>query len=236
MGHPELGWIKKMWTKICATTNVEDALLAVDAGADAVGFVFAPSKRHVTAEEVAEITPGLPEGIEKIGIFMTQDADEILSAVKHAGLTGVQLNSAFSPALISGLKDATGGRLRVLQVVSFAVEGGEEAERQFEAELRAAVDEPLVDAVLLDTAKGGASGGTGLAFNWARAARILGRVWPTETRCRLIVAGGLRPENVAEAIAQLQPWGVDVASGVEASPGRKDAARVQAFIETARKP
>jgi phosphoribosylanthranilate isomerase len=222
-----------MWVKICGTTNLDDARLAVNAGADAVGFVFASSKRQVTPSQVAEITPHLPAHIEKIGIFMTQDAEEILNAVAVAGLTGVQLNSDFNPALITQLRAATRA-LKVLQVISFAIEGGEDAERQFEQTLHTVLAGNAVDAVLLDTAKGGTSGGTGLAFNWDRAAEILARIWPSETRCRLIVAGGLRPENVAEAIEQLTPWGVDVVSGVEASPGRKDAARVRDFVKISR--
>jgi len=219
-----------MWVKICGTTNLDDALLAVEAGADAVGFVFAPSKRHVTPQQVGEITPHLPAQTEKIGIFMTRVAEEILQAVALAGLTGVQLNSEFSPTLISQLR-AGQTRLKVLQVISFAVEGGEEAERQFEQTLRTVLAANVVDAVLLDTAKGGTSGGTGLAFNWDRAAEILARVSPAETACRLVLAGGLRPENLAQAIAQLKPWGVDVVTGVEASPGKKDAARVRDFVK-----
>ncbi|MDQ2926416.1 MAG: phosphoribosylanthranilate isomerase [Acidobacteriota bacterium] len=221
-----------MWVKICGTTNVDDALLAAASGADAVGFVFAPSSRQVTAQQVAEITPRLPTEIEKIAVFTVQDAEQILGAVALAGLTGVQLHGAFNPALIAALKDGTG--VRVLQVVSFAVEGGAEAERRFEEVLRNVLAEPQVDAVLLDTAKGGISGGTGVTFNWTQAAEILRRVWPQESHSRLIVAGGLGPDNVAAAIAQLQPWGVDVVSGVEASPGKKDPARVRDFIDAAR--
>ncbi|MEO7029862.1 MAG: phosphoribosylanthranilate isomerase [Acidobacteriaceae bacterium] len=224
-----------MWVKICGTTNVDDALLAAASGADAVGFVFAPSSRQVTAQQVAEITPRLPTEIEKIGVFTAQDAEQILGAVALAGLTGVQLHGAFNPALIAALKDGTGGHVRVLQVVSFSVEGGAEAERQFEEVLRNVLAEPQVDAVLLDTAKGGISGGTGVTFNWTQAAEILRRVWPPESHSRLIVAGGLGPDNVAAAIAQLQPWGVDVVSGVEASPGKKDPARVRDFIDAARR-
>ncbi len=224
-----------MWIKICGTTNVDDALLAVASGADAVGFVFAPSSRQVMAQQVAEITPRLPAEIEKIGVFTTQDAKEILGAVTLAGLTGVQLHGDFNPTLIAALKDGTRGRLRVLQVVSFAREGGSEAERQFEVTLRNVFVDGKVDAVLLDTAKSGISGGTGLTFNWPRAAEIIRRVWPRESHCRLIVAGGLRPENVTAAIAQLHPWGVDVVSGVEASPGAKDSARVRDFIDAARR-
>lgn len=225
-----------MWVKICGTTNVDDALLAAASGADAVGFVFAPSSRQVTAQQVAEMTPYLAAGIEKIGVFATQDAEEILDAVALAGLSGVQLHGDFNPVLIARLKEESGGRLRVLQVVSFAVEGGADAERKFEEVLRNVLEEPQVDAVLLDTAKSGRSGGTGLHFDWVRAAEIVRRVWPRSTHCRLIVAGGLRLENVAEAIMQLQPWGVDVASGVEASAGEKDPTRVRGFIEAARKP
>jgi phosphoribosylanthranilate isomerase len=225
-----------MWTKICGMTNLEDALLAAELGADAVGFVFAESKRRVTPEQVAEITPHLTAAIEKIGVFTTQDADEILEAAKLSGLTGIQLHSDFDVALIKRLKSASGGRLRVLQVISFAAEGGEDAEGKFEQTLRAVLSEPPVDAVLLDTAKAGVSGGTGVTFDWARAAEIIGRVSTRGSEQRLILAGGLKPENVAEAIAALEPWGVDVASGVEALPGKKDAARVRDFLTAARRP
>jgi phosphoribosylanthranilate isomerase len=113
------------------------------------------------------------------------------------------------------------------------------ADAAFTAELRAALTEPEIDAALLDAAQGGASGGLGMAFDWEHVAPLVRRVVDqleaeSGERPRVIVAGGLRVENVERAIALFQPWGVDVASGVEAGPGKKDAARLRAFLEAAR--
>lgn len=224
-----------MWIKICANTNLDDALYAAEAGADAVGFVFAASKRRVTPEQVAAITPRLPESVERIGVFTTLDEAEIRAAVERCGLTGVQLHSALDAGLIARLKSSAAGRvLKVVQVVDFAVDGGEAAGQQLAADLRAVLQAPSLDGVLLDAARGGISGGTGQVFPWRRAGEVLRQVWPRASAPQLIVAGGLRPENVAEAIASLRPDGVDVASGVEAAYGRKDHERVLAFIRNAR--
>jgi len=219
-----------MWVKICANTNLEDALLAVDAGADAVGFVFAPSKRQVTAEQVAEIVAGLPDGVETVGVFTTTDAEEILRATSVAGLSGVQLHSEFDPKLVDAIDVGSGGMLRVVQVMDVPQGMGVEALRD---KLGASLRHPYVVAVLLDASHGGVSGGTGKVFEWERVAEVVRQV-QRETGGRVIVAGGLRTENVAEAIAAFAPWGVDVASGVEASPGVKDEARLRGFIEAAR--
>jgi len=218
-----------MWVKICANTNLEDALLAVDAGADAVGFVFAPSKRQVTSEQVAEIVKGLPDGMEKVGVFTTTDAEEILQAAHVAGLTSVQLHSEFDPKLVDAINAGSGGRLRVVQVVDVPQGTDVEALR---SKLGAMLRHPHVFAVLLDASHDGSSGGTGKAFEWERVAEMVRQV-QSETAGQVIVAGGLRAENVSEAIAAFAPWGVDVASGVEASPGVKDAARLRGFIENA---
>jgi phosphoribosylanthranilate isomerase len=220
-----------MWVKICANTNLEDALLAVDAGADAVGFVFAPSKRQVTAEQVAKITAGLPEQVSKVGVFTTTDAEEILSVASEAGLTAVQLHSPFDPSLIDAIDARSGGMLRVLQVLDVAEDASPEAMREA---LLPALKHPYVMAVLLDASHGGASGGTGKPFDWERMASVVREV-SRETGGQVIVAGGLRVENVGQAITQFEPWGVDVASGVEASPGKKDAERVRAFVAAARR-
>lgn len=215
-----------MFIKICANTNLEDALLAAELGADAVGFVFAPSKRQVTVEQVAAITPHLPVTVERVGVFTSTDAFEILDAATRAGLTMVQLHSEFDPHLIS----AMGSKLRVLQVVDVA----EDADAiELEALLRTAVLHPGVHAVLLDASHGGTSGGTGRTFDWdGTAARV--RAVQGEAGGRVVVAGGLRAENVGEAITTFAPWGVDVASGVEAAPGKKDPKRLRAFLEAAR--
>ena len=226
-----------MWVKICANTSLKDALLAVDAGADAVGFVFAPSKRRVTAEQVAEIVEGLPAGVETVGVFDTDDPYEVEHFVACSGLTVAQLHGAFDQEKVQLLSREFGGELKIIQTVVYEVEAKdrEAADRRFEEMLGAVFAEPAVWAVLLDAAKAGRSGGLGVAYDWAHVAEIVRRAMGTrEPRPRVILAGGLKQENVPEAIAAVQPWGVDVASGVEASPGVKDEARLRGFIEAAR--
>ncbi len=219
-----------MWIKICGTTTLDDALLAARAGANAVGFIFAPSPRRVSPEAVALITARLPRTIEKFGVFVDAGFDEIVSAVKQAGLSGVQLHSSPDPGLPLRLREHFSGiparpRLGILQVLHFSTAG--ELDRALEP-LRY---DHAVDAVLIDSRTATAVGGTGQAFDWAAAAEVFRRTAP---HLRLLAAGGLSPENVAKAIDTLHPWGVDVVTGVEAAPGRKDPARVGTFIARAR--
>lgn len=220
-----------MWVKICANTNLADAQLAAELGADAVGFVFAPSKRQVTPAQVAEITEQLPEAVNKVGVFTTQDAAEILAAATEAGLTAVQLHSSFSAELLYELEAGSDGLLGVFQVVDVPENADDETLRH---RLRQALTHPFVLGVLLDAAHKGASGGTGVPFNWDRTAALVREVH-AETGGQVIIAGGLRPENVAEAIARFAPFGVDVASGVEATAGQKDREKLRAFIEAAKR-
>jgi phosphoribosylanthranilate isomerase len=219
-----------MFIKICANTNLEDALLAAELGVDAVGFVFAPSKRQVTPEQVAEITRELPKMISKVGVFTPTDAGEILEAAKVAGLTTVQLHSAFDPELVNAIDAGSGGVLRVVQVVDVPV--GMDLE-ELRVSLTAVLRHPYVVAALLDASHGGNSGGTGKSFDWERTAAMVREVQEA-IGGRVIVAGGLDAENVGEAIAAFAPWGVDVASGVEASPGKKDLERLRRFVAAAR--
>jgi phosphoribosylanthranilate isomerase len=218
-----------IWIKICGNTSLEDALVAAEAGADAVGFVFAPSPRRVTASEVAAIVPQLPATVEKIGVFVDASLDEISATVRACGLTGVQLHFDAPPELPELLKERLGQELRILRVVHFDAETTEQATDQLAPDSRIG---PHIDAILVDSRTATAVGGTGVVFDWSLAATLLFR--NGETRKHLIAAGGLNPENVAEAIATLQPWGVDVVSGVEAKPGRKDPAKVREFIARAR--
>jgi phosphoribosylanthranilate isomerase len=217
-----------LWIKICGNTSLDDARLAADADADAVGFVFAPSPRHVTAEQVAAITTELPPHIEKIGVFVEASFDEISSTIVAAGLTGVQLHFDAPPELPHRLRSRFGPSLRILGVQHFdAEQAGKTAPRVSNP------PDPNIDAILVDSKTARAAGGTGVAYDWALASETLFQN-ATGREPLMIAAGGLTPENVAEAIATLHPWGVDVVTGVEAMPGRKDPAKVRAFILNAR--
>jgi phosphoribosylanthranilate isomerase len=214
-----------LWIKICGNTSVEDARFAAEAGADALGFVFSPSPRRVTAEQVAAIVPQLPNEVEKIGVFVDATFDEIARTVRACELTGVQLHSDAGPDMSAKIRARFGRPLKILRVVHFGAGAAEHA--------ASVACDTNIDAVLVDSRTATAVGGTGVTFDWAEAAKTLFRNGD-EWRLRLVAAGGLKPENVAEAIATLHPWGVDVVSGVEAEPGRKDQARVRAFIANAR--
>jgi len=212
-----------LWIKICGNTSLADAQFAVDAGADAVGFVFAPSPRRVTAAQVASVTPGLPAAIEKIGVFVDAPAQEIIDAVRLCRLTGVQLHFAVGSDLPAQLRAEFGSGLRILRVLHFGPHATEQG-----STLPA---DPNIDGILVDSRTERAVGGTGIAFDWTAAAQAL---FKNAKERKLIAAGGLHPDNVATAIATLAPWGVDVASGVEAAPGKKDRAKVFAFVANAR--
>lgn len=216
-----------LWVKICGNTSLADARLAVDSGADAVGFVFAPSPRRVTAAEAAGIISQLPAAIEKIGVFVDAGLDEIESIVRACGLTGVQLHFNAAAELTLELRERFGPALRILRVVHFEARAG----REIEAELSKYAGRPDIDAVMVDSRTANAVGGTGVAFDWAEARKML---FSNSGSLKLIAAGGLNPANVAEAIATLRPWGVDVVSGVEAAPGRKDPKKVREFVARAR--
>jgi len=212
-----------IWVKICGNTSLEDTWLAAEAGADAVGFVFAPSPRQVTVEKVAAITPLLSDAVEKIGVFVNGTMEEIDAAVQRCGLTGVQLHSESGPDLPAELRKRNGKGLRILRVVHFGAGASEQA--------AALALDKNIDALLIDSRTATALGGTGIAFDWNAAREVL---FQNANTCRRVAAGGLTPENVAEAIATLNPWGVDVVSGVEAAPGRKDADKVRIFVTKAR--
>jgi phosphoribosylanthranilate isomerase len=212
-----------LWVKICGNTTLADAQLAADAGADAVGFIFAPSPRRVTVAQVAAIAPHLPASVEKIGVFVTEGPLEIEETVRSCGLTGVQIHGEAGPEAPAWLKSRLGPQLHVLRVVHFGPGAA--------AHAAAYAQDPHVDALLIDSRTATAVGGTGIAFDWQTARKTLFG----GAQARMIVAGGLTPQNVAEAIRTLHPWGVDVVSGVEAAPGCKDPEKVRAFIAHARK-
>lgn len=220
-----------MWIKICANTNLEDAQMAAELGADAVGFVFAPSVRRVTAKDVARITPRLPQHVERVGVFDSRYADEIAAAVREAGLNAVQLHGEWQPALVARLNKIFEGRLGIIQTVHWQVDEVVSSAAAVQRMLSNIESDDTLDRVLVDSRVGQATGGTGVKFDWTGARSV---IRDGAGQLKVIVAGGLRPENVAEAVCELNPWGVDVASGVERSPGRKDAAKLAAFIRNAR--
>ena len=210
-----------MWVKICGNTNLADALLAVNAGADAVGFVFGESKRRVTPEQVAAITLELPGTVEKIGVIVNEMPQRVAEIVRIAGLTGVQLQGDETPEFTGDLRRL--GLRRLVKTVQASAGVDMLASRI--AQYRS-----VVDSILLDSGSPAERGGTGKRFAWKDAAVQLANV-----SVPVIVAGGLNPENVEEAIMTLRPWGVDVVTGVEREPGKKDPEKIAAFINAARR-
>ena len=207
-----------IWVKICGTTNLADAQAAVEAGADALGFIFAPSPRRISPRDAARMIRELPPAVEKIGVFVNQKPAIIRHTVAEAGLTGVQLHGDEDHELVNALP----GTVRVMKAI--AVRPG------FEAELEA-FPRRAPDLFLLDSGGATRRGGTGHAFEWEEAAPV---VRLAARRFKLVIAGGLTPANVVAAIDQFRPFGVDVVSGVESEPGRKDHARLRAFISAAK--
>jgi phosphoribosylanthranilate isomerase len=198
-----------MWVKVCGITNEEDALLAVAMGADALGFVFAPSPRQVTPTVVADIVKRLPNDVMTVGLFRDETPERVVETVLRADLRGAQLHGHETREMTWWVGE------RIPFVIKAFVAGD-----------RGVADASgyRASAILLDAP----SPGSGKVFDWRLADGV-------EDRTRLIVAGGLTPENVGQAIAQMHPWGVDVSSGVEQSKGRKDPRKLRAFIANARK-
>lgn len=222
-----------MWVKICGTTNLEDAQLAVEAGADAVGFVFAPSPRRVTSSQLAALPIESLGDARRVGVFAAQDFEEIAYDIRAAHLTGVQLHGELDFQLIEKLRHEFEDDLLIVQTLHWPVGSVmPDLRRRLRSDLRALARHRGADAVLLDSKTAQAIGGTGKSYDWQRAREILA---DAAGKLRLVVAGGLNAGNVAEAIRTLHPWGVDVASGVEASPGKKDPEQVRAFVREAHK-
>ena len=221
-----------MWIKICGNTRLEDCLRAAELGADAVGFVFAAGKRTVTAKQVAAITPHLPAALEKIGVFTARDGNEIVQMAHDAGLTGIQLHGPLDLRLTRAVRDRFNPprNRRILQVLHWWTDTpAEEQGEAFAAECDGVDDAGAADALLVDSRTRTTSGGTGVPFDWAAAKPAL-----SGQKLPIIVAGGLQPANVAEAIRTLRPFGVDVSSGVESAPGIKDAGKLAVLLQAAR--
>lgn len=194
--------------KICGVTSEADALLAVGLGADAVGFILAPSPRQLTPSAAADIVKRLPHGVLSVGIFRDEAPSRVVEIAGQAGFGAVQLHG-HEPA-----EQCRWIRQRVPMTIK-AFAAGERAIGRFE--------EFAADYLLID----GQSPGSGAVFDWRLAEGVV-------DPGRMIVSGGLTPDNVADAIAHLRPFGVDVATGVEAAPGRKDPQKVREFVRRAR--
>ena len=194
-----------MFVKICGTTSEEDALLAVAMGADALGFVFAPSPRQVSAALARDIVRRLPPEVLTVGVFRDEIPERVVEIVNGIGLKGAQLHGVESPAAVRWVGARVGMTIKVFPAGHPAL---------------ALAPEYAADLIMLDAP----SPGSGQVFDWGLA----------QNGTRLLLAGGLTAENVADAIAQVRPWGVDAATGVEAEPGRKDPRKLRAFIAAAR--
>ena len=205
------------WIKICGITNLEDALTAVEAGTDALGFVFYDkSPRNINPETAREIAAKLPEKVEKVGLFVDQSANDIYATAELIALTAAQVYGDIS-------KHRENSRLKLIPALSFN-KYPESCARTWNPE--------TVHAFLLDSGAGANLGGTGQTFDWVVSKPTVESI---KRLGNVVVAGGLTPENVSEAMRILKPWGVDVSSGVEVRPGKKDPAKVRAFIEAVRR-
>lgn len=194
--------------KICGNVTLKDTMAAVEAGADAVGFVFyAKSPRVVSPKAVAAIVSHLPPFVSTVGLFVDEKPDLVRQIMSDCGLAYAQLHGEESPQYCAEL------RLPVVKAIRVRT-GGDLAN----------LSAYRVKAILLDTYVEGVAGGTGTTFDWGLA--VEAKSWGP-----IVLAGGLTPDNVGDAVSRVQPYGVDVSSGVESSPGVKDHAKVKAFIE-----
>jgi len=197
-----------VFVKICGTTSEEDALLAVAMGADAVGFIFAPSPRQISPARARDIVRRLPPEVLTVGVFRNELPERVVEVVNASGLRGAQLHGRETPEQAQFVKE----RVPVLFQAFVAGDPNILHARDYRAH-----------AILLDSP----SPGSGEVFDWRLADGVPDGV-------RLLMAGGLGPDNVSEAIASVHPWGVDVVTGVESSPGHKDPVKVREFIAAAK--
>ncbi len=199
--------------KICRTTNLDDALYAVACGADALGFIFYPkAASYVPPERAAEIVRGLPPFVTPAGVFVDEPFDRVAEIAGVAGLRAVQLHGDESPEYCRRFPG-----LRVIK--AFRVGDGFDIHRLADYE---------VDAFHLEAYDPNLKGGTGKTFNWGIAVEA-------KRYGAIILSGGLTPDNVADAVAKVQPYAVDVGNGVETAPGQKDREKVKLFIERAKR-
>ncbi|MBU6215818.1 MAG: phosphoribosylanthranilate isomerase [Acidobacteria bacterium] len=197
------------FVKLCGMTRAVDVRAACELDIDAVGFVFAESRRRADPEVVAAVVPDMPPSVSSVAVFRDQPLDDVLAIVAATGVDGVQLHGSESRAYIDAVREVTDLLLVALSPNDPRLES---------------IEDLACDAVLLDAVEPG----SGSAFDWSTVGDL-------PTRRRVVLAGGLRPDSVAEAIAVVRPWGVDVASGVESAPGVKDHAAMARFVDGARR-
>jgi phosphoribosylanthranilate isomerase len=204
-----------MRVKICGVTNLDDAAEAVRLGAWAIGLIhYGESPRHVEPAEATAISAAFRRKCELVGVFVNPELEEVAKAVEDSALTMVQLNGEEGPTFCAEVARRTG--VKVIKAIHVSSAADIHAAEAFRTDLH-----------LFDRRSGDLWGGTGESFDW-------GLLRERRSGVPAILAGGLRPENVAEAIAITHPYAVDVASGVEAEPGRKDHATMAAFFEAAK--
>ena len=199
--------------KICGITNAGDARVAADAGADAVGLIFAESPRRVSIEEARRISTVLPENIIRVGVFVDEKPAEVLTISREVGLDLAQLHGDETPEAVTAVWE---GGVKVMKAI-----------RVSDASSLQALDRYEADLILLDSYSKKARGGTGERFDWGLANSLTGRD-------NIVVSGGLGPENVHEAVEFFEPYGVDASSALEDEPGRKNGERVRRFVLAAR--
>ena len=214
-----------IWIKICATTNIDDALASLDAGSSALGFILTASSRQVTPDSAAAIIAALPPSVEKIGVVVNQTPAALAKLAADIGLTGLQLHGDEPPEQLPEFRSALGLRkiIKALQTRELVADP-----TRLDAYLAV---RHSYDGILLDSGSPATRGGTGIPFDWNAALPLVQRI---KEVAPVVIAGGLTPSNVAAAIRLFDPCGVDVVSGVELSPGRKDPAKLRAFITAAR--
>ena len=211
------------WIKICGTTNLEDAQVAADAGADALGFVFyEKSPRKIDAEIARRIVEKVPGEVGKVGVFVEDSFKHIRQIVDDVKLTAVQLHVR-SWKRAEELVSANGNVTHPKLIVALRADELSQADVLIQGR--------MLHAIMLDSGSAQTPGGTGKTFDWNKAYRMIQGLSLTVP---IIVAGGLTPLNVGKAVKLFQPYGVDVASGVEREPGKKDPEKVRAFIQAVR--
>jgi phosphoribosylanthranilate isomerase len=213
------------WVKICGITNLEDALTAVEAGADALGFVFYDkSPRTIGPDAVRRIVNGLPSAIEKVGVFVNQFEDSICALADQAGLSAIQMHGDNQDPQVADRIVKLRPHLKIVVGISMRLPQPERWAMRWRPD--------VVHAFLLDSSGASKPGGTGERFDWQMGLRSVEVI---ANLGRVVVAGGLNAVNVSEAMQVLKPWGVDVASGVESMPGKKDPEKVRAFVTSVRR-